>query len=160
MTARGLLALAALLLLTACGIQPTGAVPAGEAPGIPDTQGNLPESTNLTLYFLLNGQLYGVARQQRQQSWSIDEAVAELLRGPDEQEQAEGMVTLLPATSAPVVVTGGGTLTISVPFAVRNLPRLALSQLVCTTSALSGTANGPGGIILVGTDGSAGYHEC
>jgi hypothetical protein len=159
MTARRLLALAVLLLLTACGIQPTGAVPAGEAPGIPDIKGNFRDSTDLMLYFLFKGQLYGVARQQ-QRPLSVGEAVGQLLRGPNEQEQAEGLVTLLPVTSAPVVVTGGGTPTVSVPFAVRNLAQLAVSQLVCTTSALSRTTNRPGGIILAGTDGPAGYHEC
>jgi hypothetical protein len=162
MIARKLLALAALLAVTACGVQPTGVVDAGEAPSIPNTQGNpvgSPALTALTLYFVYDGQLHGVARTQ-QQPVSMSAAIGELLRGPTEGEQAKGLVTLLPLTTAPVTVTLGGTVTVDVPFPVGDLPPLAVSQLVCTTIVMSQTTNGKAGINLVGSDGPAGFRQC
>jgi CheY-like chemotaxis protein len=61
--------------------------------------------------------------------------------------------------SAPVSVTLGGTPTVTVPFAIRGLPSLAVSQLACTAIAVSRSANGSAGINLVGLDGPAGFRQ-
>jgi hypothetical protein len=55
MTARRFVALAALLTMTACGVQPTGVITgAGPAPVIPDNRNGLVEN-DLILYFLFDG---------------------------------------------------------------------------------------------------------
>jgi hypothetical protein len=71
-------------------------------------------------------------------------AISELLNGPDDGERAEGATSLLPPISAPVSVTLGGTPTVTVPFAIRGLPSLAVSQLACTAVAVSRLANALG----------------
>ncbi|MEV8612524.1 hypothetical protein AB0383_32080 [Amycolatopsis sp. NPDC051373] len=52
-------ALAVLLLVSACGIQPTVVVPAGPAP---TAVGPGARANQLTLYFLVDGQLAPVVR--------------------------------------------------------------------------------------------------
>ena len=157
MTARRFVALAALLTTTACGVQPTGVVGAGPAPTIPDTRNGLVEN-DLILYFLFDGQLHAVARPSSKPV-SVGMAISELLNGPDDGERAKGVTSLLPPISAPVSVTLGGTPTVTVPFAIRGLPSLAVSQLACTAIAVSRSANCSAGINLVGLDGPAGFRQ-
>jgi hypothetical protein len=121
MTARRFVALAALLTMTACGVQPTGVVGAGPAPVIPDTRNGLVEN-DLILYFLFDGQLHAVARPSSKPV-SVGMAISELLNGPDDGERAKGATSLLPPISAPVSVTLGGTPTVTVPFAIAGCPR-------------------------------------
>jgi hypothetical protein len=161
MTARRFVALAALLTMTACGVQPTGVVGAGPAPGIPDARTSLAEPNGLILYFLLDGKLHAVARPSPTPE-SLGLALNELLNGPNDPERAGGATTLLPPFSTPVSVTGttGSIPTVTVPFAVRRLPPLAISQLVCTAGAVSQWPADSAGINLIGLDGPTGLRQC
>jgi hypothetical protein len=116
------------------------------------------------LYFLFKGGLAATTRQSS--APNINEVLDALLVGPNEKESATGVVTLLPRGYSGVSVSVGNTVTVDVPFAVKGLPRLAISQLVCTavtTSQISGGGSAGmivTGIIVTGTDGTVGYQEC
>jgi len=162
MTGRKLAAVLLLLLAAGCGVQPTGAVPAGEAPSIPDNRLVVKTPGDATLYFLVRGGLYGSSRSLSGQT-GVDAALNALLSGPDARESAAGMVTLLPRVTGPVKVWGSDVLTIQVPFAIKGLPELALSQLVCTAVTVTRYSSAGGalnGVNLGGTDGPPGYREC
>jgi hypothetical protein len=157
MSVRRFATLAALLTVTACGVQPTGVINAGRAPVIPD---NSNSSDYVVLYFLVDGRLTGMSRQTST-STTIATALDQLLQGPTSAERATGATTLLPATSAKVSVSTIQVPTVTVPFPVLQLPELAISQLACTTLATVRPTNGSESAInLIGTDGKAWSRQC
>jgi hypothetical protein len=153
MKVRRFAAVAALLAVTACGVQPTGVINAGEAPSIRDTRSSAPAGY-VILYFLVDGRLTGMPRQVSGYVTAAD-ALNQLLAGPTDEEVANGAQTLLPAASG-ARVSGFSIPAVTVPFPVHKLPQLAISQLACTTLAVVQPVDNPAPLIsLIGTDGAA-----
>ncbi|MFI5613659.1 hypothetical protein [Amycolatopsis sp. NPDC051903] len=126
-----------LVLLAACGIQPTPVIPAGPAP-----QAAGPDADRqLTLYFAVDGSLTPVVRH-----WGSpvtpDLALAELFLGPTPAEQKTGLYSFLPTGTTPATVDTTATPpTVTVPYSVKTI-YLGLDQIVCTTvAALSATGH-------------------
>jgi len=130
---RVLLALAAVALATACGVQPTGVVPAGPGPSIRATTGqNLPGG--LTLYFVSDGRVIPVTRPS-EGFISPEGAITLLLKGPTEREAAQGLTTFVPPDVGRVAVYQGDPSSLALPYSVRKLSDQAINQLVCTVLA-------------------------
>jgi hypothetical protein len=152
-----LLVLAAVLLASACGVQPTGVVSAGPAPTLHDTA-----SSELILYFVQDGHVVSVTRPESSQL-SATQAILILLTGPTAAEARRGLTTDLPAIAGPVVVdpdTSPGFL--NVGFDVLSLPETAVNQLSCTAmTALARTSQLPrAGVVISGPDGKLGLRGC
>ncbi|MBB5857331.1 hypothetical protein ACFQ05_30985 [Amycolatopsis umgeniensis] len=131
-------ALMALTLATACGVQPTGVVPAGPGPSIRATSG--PALVNgLTLYFVSEGRVIPVTRPSEGYI-SPEGAITLLLKGPTEREAAQGITTFVPPELGRVKVYPGDPASLALPFSVRILSDQAINQLVCTVITAS-TAN-------------------
>ncbi|MBB4682844.1 GerMN domain-containing protein [Amycolatopsis jiangsuensis] len=140
------------VLVAGCGVQPTGVVPAGPAPA---GFGSGRDSTQLTLYFLYDGRLTPVARNQADEV-SPDAALKALFRGPSAAESAKGFFSLLPSGSPAVSVdTATSPVTVTVPYSAETLYPNGMNQIVCTTMAalsVSGLASGAYGISVHATD--------
>ncbi|TVT07735.1 hypothetical protein FNH07_15305 [Amycolatopsis bartoniae] len=110
------------LLLTACGVEPTGPADGGEAPtGV---------APGVTLYFVdANHQLRPQLRATGRLG-SISEAVSLLLQGPG----SSGLHTEITSvtTTRVVVTTAPGLVQLSVPLAARDVTALGIDQIVCT----------------------------
>ncbi|RSN23926.1 hypothetical protein NQK81_07135 [Amycolatopsis roodepoortensis] len=132
---RALPALAAATLLAACGVQPTGVVPAGPGPSIRATTGTYVRA-GLTLYFVSDGRVIPVTRPS-EGFISPEGALTLLLKGPTEREAAQGLTTFVPPEIGRVEVYSGNPTSIVLPFPVRKLSNQAINQLVCTTIAAS-----------------------
>ncbi|MEV0067581.1 MULTISPECIES: hypothetical protein [unclassified Amycolatopsis] len=152
-------ALAVLLLVSACGIQPTVVVPAGPAP---TAVGPGARANQLTLYFLVDGQLAPVVR-----SWgspvSPELAVNELFQGPSPVEQKSGYYSLLfPGDGQVTIDTSSVPPTVSIPFSIKPL-YLGVDQVVCTTVAAMSAAGLPvdlRGVSVVTPDSRIGPTLC
>ncbi|MER6670125.1 hypothetical protein ABT256_36590 [Amycolatopsis japonica] len=132
---RVLLALAAATLVAACGVQPTGVVPAGPGPSIRASTGpNV--LAGLTLYFVSDGRVIPVTRPS-EGFISPEGAVTLLLKGPTEREAAQGLTTFVPPELGKVRVYSGDPSSLSLPFSVRKMSDQAINQLVCTVIAAS-----------------------
>ncbi|MEU8763292.1 hypothetical protein [Streptomyces sp. NPDC048659] len=122
----GLTTLLAAATLTACGVQPSGVIGAGEPPtGL--TKG-------LRVYFVsAAGHLEGVSRPDIRIT-GLDEALKLLATGPSDAEQRRGLTTLVP--QAPYDTTTDGTrVTLTAPdttFSGNRRDDLINGQLVCT----------------------------
>ncbi|MFK0250803.1 hypothetical protein ACIQUM_39425 [Amycolatopsis azurea] len=127
--------LAAAALVTACGVQPTGVVPAGPGPSIQDTGGRQLLG-GLTLYFVSDGRVIRVTRPTEGYV-SPEGAIRILLKGPTEREAAQGLTTFVPVGLDKVTVYPGDPSSLSLPFSVRKLSDQAINQLVCTMIAAS-----------------------
>ncbi|MEV7548948.1 hypothetical protein AB0N89_04915 [Amycolatopsis sp. NPDC089917] len=136
---RALLALAAATLVAACGVQPTGVVPAGPGPSIRNTEGTYVLG-GLTLYFVSEGRVIPVTRPS-EGFISPEGAVTLLLKGPTEREAAQGLTTFVPPGLGRVAVYPGDPSSVALPFSVHKLSDQAINQLICTVIAAS-TANG------------------
>ncbi|MCR6486743.1 hypothetical protein M8542_28340 [Amycolatopsis sp. OK19-0408] len=148
-----LLVLAVLLLVSACGIKPTGVVPAGPAPTLRNTASS-GRGSDLVLYFVLDGRAAPVSRPSRG-TVDVGTALATLLGGPTSTEQSEGYQTMLPPEAGPIGLSPGAQTVISFAFPLRELSSTAINQLICTASAAlaaNGTYAVDGGITLTGTD--------
>ncbi|MGY6653953.1 hypothetical protein ACXIZN_17430 [Amycolatopsis sp. TRM77291] len=158
---RALPALAAAMLLAACGVQPTGVVPAGPGPSIRATTG-MYLLGGLTLYFVSDGRVIPVARPT-EGFISPEGALTLLLKGPTEREAAQGLTTFVPAELGRVEVYSGDPTTIVLPFGMRKLSNQAINQLVCTTiaasAATSRTLRSPG-VNVTSPDGDVYFQSC
>jgi hypothetical protein len=149
-----LLVVLVLLLLTgACGIKPTGVVPAGPAPTLrnPGTSGR---GTDVILYFVIDGRVAPVTRPA-DSTPGVGTALSILLNGPSDTEAADGYVTMLPPESGPVSLDPGPPVVVNLPFPLKQLAPIAINQLVCTAfAALAAESRyaGDGTIILDGPD--------
>ncbi|OLZ58265.1 hypothetical protein [Amycolatopsis keratiniphila] len=136
---RVLLVLAAAALAAACGVQPTGVVPAGPGPSIRATTG--PNVLGgLTLYFVSDGRVIPVTRPS-EGFISPEGAVTLLLQGPTDREAAQGLTTFVPPELGKLRVYSGDPSSLALPYSVRKLSNQAINQLVCTVIAAS-TATG------------------
>ncbi|HVV13085.1 hypothetical protein [Amycolatopsis sp.] len=126
--------IALVLLLSACGVRPTGVVPAGDPPmGV--ARGPL-------LYFLADGKLRPVTRDTGHLG-SLAEALSLLAAGPTLAERAAGLTSEVPA--APLSESGPAQGVVTLQFAgVGRLSAPAMDQLVCTVIGTSarGSVNG------------------
>ncbi|WP_406634661.1 hypothetical protein [Amycolatopsis sp. WGS_07] len=144
------IALVSILALAGCGIQPTGVVPAGNAPagfqlGTPRPQ--------ITLYFVYAGQLSPVQR-----AWARDATpttvLTELFGGPTALEEKEGFYSMLSPGRHVTVDTSAQPVTVTVAESMKQLYPIGLQQVVCTVSA-SLVASGQSverGITVVASD--------
>lgn len=132
---RAVVSMVLLLLLTGCGVRPTGVVSAGE-PAVGIGEGPF-------LYFLADGQLRPVLRKTGQLG-DVDNALGLLGAGPTAEEVAAGLNTLLPATGFSATAAREGVIAVRLysaePVGPAALPQLALDQVVCTAVAVTGQA--------------------
>ncbi|MFI8951558.1 hypothetical protein ACIGO6_34290 [Streptomyces sp. NPDC053750] len=138
------LLLTALLTLSACGIPATGVVEAGEPatgvlePGrtaVPsETQPTAVPVATVPLYFVADGALVAVPREVPGTT-DLAGTVLMLLKGPDGQEQEQGLTTELPPSAvAPTVRTDGAAVVVQLPRSTGSLTDTAVDQLACTVA--------------------------
>lgn len=156
-----LFVLVVLLLVSACGVQPTGVVPAGPAPTLrnPGTNGR---GTDVILYFVLDGRVAPVTRATGTTE-SVDAALAMLLAGPSTDEAADGYVTNLPRRTGQILLTPGSPAALTFSFPLKPITAVGINQLVCTAfAALAVQSEYPidGTISLTGTDVQLPYQTC
>ncbi len=156
-----LVVLAALLLVSACGIKPTPVLAAGPAPTlrVPATDGR---DTELILYFVLDDRVAPVARSSDGEV-GVEAALSLLLAGPTADERAAGYATTLPRPAGAITVTPGSPATIRFPFPLRPLSGVGINQLVCTAFAALAAQGGyatDGTVALAGPDVLLPYQTC
>ncbi|MEV7040341.1 hypothetical protein [Amycolatopsis sp. NPDC051061] len=155
-----LFVLVVLVLVSACGVKPTGVVSAGPAPTLrnPDGSGRGAEAT---LYFVIDGRVAPVTRSTG--SVGVETALSMLLAGPTAGEAADGYVTALPARSGPIVLAPGSPPAITFSFPLKPIGSVGINQLVCTAfAALAAQSSDAvdGTISLAGTDVQLPYQTC
>ncbi|HWO58899.1 MAG TPA: hypothetical protein VNO31_02495 [Umezawaea sp.] len=130
---RRTLALAALLLLTACGVRPSDVILGGPAPTA---------TSVVPVYWVSDGRVTPVLRPD------FGPGLALLATGPTPTEAEQGYTTEVPA--ATVFGTAGSTVTVSVD--VTTLSTNAVDQIVCTAAT--------GDVTLVGGGQTRGPLTC
>ena len=156
-----LLVLAVVLQESACGVKPTGVVPAGPAPTLrnPDSPGR---DAEVILYFVLDGRVAPVACLFGS-AGGADAALLMLLDGPSEAERADGYVTALPRRAGSIALVPGPPATITVSFPLKPLGAVGVTQLVCTAFAAlaaDGRYSIDGTIAVSGPDVQLPYQAC
>ncbi len=132
------LPVAAGLLLTGCGIKPTGVVESG-APA--KVRMNAPGTRPLVYFVGPEDRL--LPTPVTYDSDGVKAAVIRVLVGPNEQEKAAGLRTELPRTSleqaaAVLILSPGDDLVeVRLPIRVGDLSQQARRQLVCTVLSTS-----------------------
>lgn len=125
-----------LLGIAGCGVRPSEAIPAGEAP-------RQKPRVQVTLYWIGEGRLVTYPRMT---STGADpaEAVRLLLGGPTSAEMDMGFSTALPAGAYDVTTAATGErLDLRLGVDVSAFNRQALDQIVCTAVAASGHGDIP-----------------
>ncbi|HVK17863.1 MAG TPA: hypothetical protein VM533_13010 [Fimbriiglobus sp.] len=159
--ARVLATLTAATLVAACGVQPTGVIPAGPGPSIRPTTGATVMG-GVTLYFVSEGRVIPVTRPT-EGFISPEGALMLLLKGPSEEEAAQGLTTFVPPEVSGIGVSSGDPGYISLPFSARKLSGQAVNQLVCTAMSAStamGRAPRLPGMTVISPDGEAQFQAC
>ncbi|GAB3358392.1 hypothetical protein [Amycolatopsis echigonensis] len=147
---RLVLALISVFLLAGCGIQPTGVISAGEAPGGFQLGEPRPQ---ITLYFVYAGQISPVQR-----AWAKDATpttvLTELFGGPTRQEEQEGFYSMLTPGQHVTVDASKLPVTVTVAESMKSLYPIGLQQVVCTVSASMAATGQPvgKGITVVASD--------
>ncbi|WP_042424243.1 hypothetical protein [Streptacidiphilus anmyonensis] len=119
--------LAAVLLLSGCGIPATGVIQSGDpATGV--------TPAGPVLYFVVGGHLVPTSSPLAAPS-DTGAAVKLLLSGPDVRERRLGMTTALDGVPAPAVSVNGAEVTLRLSAGTRPLPPIAIRQLICTAAA-------------------------
>lgn len=140
-----------LLLLSGCGIKPTGVVESGAAANVvvnsPDRAG--------VVYFVTPDDKLVPSPQVDAAPASPVGTVLRLLQGPGPQERAAGLGTRLPGwEKAPgavsVAFSSPESVEVRVPFQVQDLPELAMRQLVCTVASVAGSETGDVRVTVTG----------
>ncbi|MEV1000668.1 hypothetical protein [Nonomuraea sp. NPDC050202] len=131
--------LVAVAALAGCGIADTGVLPAGE----PARGGLTTDSSSLLrVYFVTPEGTWPVSRPAPAGD-RLQHAMDALLAGPTAAERGRGLVTELPPASRRVRArTAGGRVELRLPWLVRDLRPVAVSQLVCTAAAGAGDTPG------------------
>ncbi|AUI58103.1 GerMN domain-containing protein [Amycolatopsis sp. BJA-103] len=153
--------LSATALVAACGVQPTGVVPAGPGPSIRATEGTSVMG-GVTLYFVSDGRVIPVTRPA-EGFLSPEGAITLLMKGPTEREAAQGLTTFVPPEVGRVEVYSGEPGTMVLPYTTRKLSSQALNQLVCTATAASastGRAPAAPGMNVTSPAGEMYYQAC
>lgn len=133
----GLLVAAGLVGLAGCGIADTGPAAAGEPARGARAAGGPPP---LRLYYLTRNGIWPVARTAPPHA-GAQTAMDELLAGPSRAERARGLVSRLPRGRVRAEATAGAV-DLHLPWLVAELPRVAVSQLVCTAANAPGVPGG------------------
>ncbi|WP_433871531.1 hypothetical protein [Saccharopolyspora sp. CA-218241] len=139
---------AAGLLLSGCGIEPTGVLEGGEAPtGV---------APGVTLYFVDE---HGRVRPKPTRSGSLGDVTAAvdlLLRVGD--RNLAGLHSELPRVSSlgPRATVAGRTVTVALPLAMGEVGPRGVDQVVCTAIGVRRQSGAPAGtkVVLTFTDGS------
>ncbi len=155
-----LFVLVVLVLVSACGVKPTGVVSAGPAPTLRNPDSG--RGTDAILYFVLDGRVAPVTRSNGSKV-GVETALSMLLAGPTAGEVAEGYVTALPARSGPIVLAPGSPPAITLSFPLKPIGSVGINQLVCTAFAALAAQSGDaadGTISLTGTDVQLPYQTC
>ncbi len=111
---------AGVLVLAACGIQPTGSVDAGVAARA--------TWQATTVYYLIDGEPQPAVRPTMTVA-GVQDLGAALAAGPTEQERSSGMDTEVPSSLR--LTVDEGRLVVDTP---GSLSEAALDQVVCTVS--------------------------
>ncbi|MBB4684288.1 hypothetical protein [Amycolatopsis jiangsuensis] len=130
----------AAVLVTGCGVRPSGVIPGLEAPSGPavptDASSGTPE---VTLYFVRDGAVVPVVRSDM--TAPAAGLVTLLAYGPEDTERAKGLRTEVPRAAVPATVTTSGTsVQANLSTDVATLPPDAAEQLVCTLLAATSRA--------------------
>ncbi|MEV0381132.1 hypothetical protein [Nonomuraea sp. NPDC050643] len=126
--------------LAGCGITDTDPLPAGRP-----VQGGLTEDSGrlLRVYFVTAQGTWPVSRPAPAGD-RLQRAMDALLTGPTADERARGLVTRLPAAAEPIRArSAGDRVELRVPWLVRDLPPVAVSQMVCTAAAATDSGGDP-----------------
>lgn len=155
-----LVVLAVLLLVSACGVQPTPVLQAGPGPTLrsPASEGRGPD---LILYFVVDDRVAPVARPA--EGAGVESALTLLLDGPSADERANGYTTALPRRPGAISVSPGPPSMIKVSFPLRPLTGFGINQLVCTAIAALAVESRyavDGTIALSGPDLQLTYQTC
>ncbi|MFE0152470.1 hypothetical protein ACFWY5_35380 [Nonomuraea sp. NPDC059007] len=131
---RVLAVVVAAATLAGCGITDTDAHPAGQL-----VRGSLTASGSrlLRVYFVTPQGTWPVSRPALAGD-RLPQAMKELWAGPTADERARGLITHLPPAARPVQAraTEGGV-EVRLPWLVRDMRAIAVSQVVCTAAAAS-----------------------
>ncbi|MGW5719209.1 hypothetical protein ACWEVP_23775 [Amycolatopsis sp. NPDC003865] len=153
--------LAVLLLVSACGVKPTGVVAAGPAPTVRNP-GSPGRDAEVILYFVLDGRAVPVTRPIGTDV-GVQAVLSMLLDGPSEAERADGYVSALPRRAGSIALVPGPPATITVPFPLKPLGAVGVNQLVCTAFAAlaaDGRYSLEGTIAVSGPDVQLPYQTC
>ncbi|MEU8632434.1 hypothetical protein AB0C38_09725 [Amycolatopsis sp. NPDC048633] len=156
-----LVVLVVVLLVSACGVKPTGVVPAGPAPTLRNP-GSSGRGTDVTLYFVIDGRLAPVTRATGS-TVGVENALSTLLAGPTTDEARDGYVTDLPVRSGPIILSPGPPAAITFSFPLKPITDVGINQLVCTAFAALAAQSSyaiDGTISLSGTDVQLPYQTC
>ncbi|MFJ7215608.1 hypothetical protein [Amycolatopsis sp. NPDC098790] len=156
-----LLVLAVVLLVSACGVKPTGVVPAGPAPTLRNP-GGPGRDAEVILYFVLDGRVAPVTRPIVN-GRGAEAALSTLLDGPTEAERADGYVSALPRRAGSIALVPGPPATIDVSFPLKPIAGVGVNQLVCTAFAALAADGGysiDGTIAVSGPDVQLPYQAC
>lgn len=154
-------ALAGTLLLSACGIRPTGVIGSGEAAHVKVPGAEVAS----TLYFISPEGRLIPSPQSEPLRVPPAQLLTRLLEGPDSREREAGITTALPRVtgkrigSSVVSYSERDVLAIKLAFKVGDLTPLARSQLVCTLAS-TGSPGVKIKVALAGTDTSLGAARC
>ncbi|MGW7314905.1 hypothetical protein [Streptomyces sp. NPDC054854] len=158
-TALAGMALTGPLLLTACGIAPTGVVESGAPARVAVAA---PARGPLAFFVGPDGRLVPSPQPRSAASGPLS-GVLGLLRGPGRTELRAGLGTRLPAVEGPdvaavsVVATAEDALDVRVPFPVAGLDAVARGQLVCSAASALGSDHE---VVLYGTDTALDPERC
>ncbi|WP_033289707.1 hypothetical protein [Amycolatopsis jejuensis] len=148
------------VLVTGCGVRPSGVISGEEAPSgppvasSPGTPSGTP-GTSRSLYFVHGGAVVPVSRFEDTES--VGELVRLLAQGPTADERLNGYTSEVPSALAPIVVSTDDAATLGVD--VRTLTPNAVAQIVCTMLAAGSRVN-TGTVTLTGGGQSLGPRGC
>ncbi|WP_370943897.1 hypothetical protein AB5J62_32945 [Amycolatopsis sp. cg5] len=150
------LILAACLLVTGCGVQPTGVVDGG-----PPIAG---VSEGMRLYFVTDQGVRGVARPGLELS-SLDGVIKLLMGGLNQVEIANGYTTLVVIAGPFSAWSVNGQVTLRLPKTpVDSVTGMFAGQLVCTLAraetVLNGTRPDAVRVTIIADGGTAGPYQC
>ncbi|MGY0057459.1 hypothetical protein ACWY4P_12980 [Streptomyces sp. LZ34] len=159
---------AAAALLTGCGVRQSDVIEAGG----PATVTVFPAAEQRLLLFFVSpeGRLTPVSRgifldQDGKYAGPVpgQKVLSVLLAGPSAEARAAGLHTELPRAAKGLGFVGmkssPNQVLVSVPFAVRDLKKTAVRQLVCT-AAYAGGDDGTAEVIIAGDDGRLPSAHC
>lgn len=136
--AAGIAIMIAVAVSAGCGITDTEALPAGQPVrgGLTADSGSL-----LRVYFVTPQGTWPVSRPATAGD-RLRQAMDALLSGPTAEERARGLDTRLPKADQELraAVRRDGV-ELHLPWLVRDLPHVAVSQLVCTAAAVPGVGD-------------------
>jgi hypothetical protein len=118
-------AVAVLLLLAGCGIEPSGVTDGGDAPtGV---------APGMTLYFIDAGGALTPQQHDTDSLGTISDALSLLLASPDSPERRTEIADV--GVTRVGVVVDGDTIELRVPLAGRDVTPRGIDQIVCTAIA-------------------------